>query len=84
MNEHYTWSQDNSKYDGHFAYKSADFKQRFSVKVLSTVGTQILATIAIVAINFKLIEIMSHAMCKILFGLAAVGAFCCIIAMCSR
>ena len=73
-----------SNYDGSFVYKSAEFKQKFSVKVLTTVGAQILATIAICIFNFRIMNNFGTSYINFMIPFSLFGAVCCLLATCSR
>ena len=84
MHEQSYYNNHQTSSHNSFAYRSSDFKQRFSIKVLSTVGVQILATIAIVAFNFSILNTYGSSYLNFMLGVSTIGAICCLLATCSR
>ena len=81
MNAYETRNQDHGEFKG-FQNKTADFRQRMTLKVLSTVGVQLIATILIVSMNFHLMTMVSEEVVGTIMVMSAIGCTACLIATC--
>lgn len=81
MNAYDTRSQDHGEFQT-FQNKTADFRQRMTLKVLSTVGVQLIATVFIVMMNFHLMTMVSQGVVKTIMMMSAIGCFACLISTC--